>query len=62
MELVKIDFKNIKNVLLIDSHIKLINNCGAYPTAKYLKNEGFSLDYALACLSQSKYANNLHKS
>lgn len=55
MELVKVNYKNIKSVILVDRHIDLINMCGAYATAKYLKKKNFSIDYALACLFQSKY-------
>ena len=44
-----------KSMILLDKHVKLFNKCGAYATAKYLKCNNFSLQYALACLSQSKY-------
>jgi hypothetical protein len=42
--------------MVLSNHIDLYNTCGTYATAKHLKNQGFSLDYALACLSKSKYA------
>ena len=55
MELIKVNYKSVKSMLLVSTHIDLINMCGAYATAKYLKKKNFSIDYALACLSQSKY-------
>ena len=55
MELIKVNYKGIKSMILLTKHVDLINMCGAYATAKYLKKKNFSIDYALACLSQSKY-------
>ncbi len=52
--LVKVRYANVDRMLL-DNHIILMNNCGVYPTAKHLKKNNYSLEYALACLSQSKY-------
>ena len=54
MNLIKVNFNGVNSMILLDNHIKLIDMCGAYPTAKYLKRNNFSIQYALACLSHSK--------
>lgn len=55
MTLTKVNYGGVNSRIILDKHVELINMCGAYATAKYLKNKNFSIDYALACLSQSKY-------
>lgn len=54
MEIITINFNGIIRNIFV-KHINLFNMCGAYASAKYFKNQGFSIDYALACLSQSKF-------
>lgn len=57
-QLITVCHNNVKQ-LLLQKHVNLFNNCGAYATAKHLNNHGFAIHYALACLSVSKYKNNL---
>lgn len=57
-KLLKVTYDNIQH-LVLEKHIKLFNTCGAFATAKHLNKHGFAIHYALACLSASKYKNNL---
>jgi hypothetical protein len=54
--LIAVNSNGVLYRMVLSNHIDLYNTCGTYATAKHLKNQGFSLDYALACLSKSKYA------
>ena len=61
MQLRTVNFEGIYDVILLENHIKLFNNWGSYPSAKFLHKEGYSIDYARACLYQSKYNRSISK-